>query len=229
MMNTIKLRISLYISMLIILGSCGENWALKEETFLIAPENNGWVPTEVNEESFIMTDTLGISYGFIMDREEYYLDKSWGGYFGLTTHMSHTEYRSRSYTSTYGDDYSISIRAATWEPYGDELRIEINDLVFRYDLALEKISELDIPFYSNSYIQTSEGYEYNEEIASTCTLLDTFVIGKRTYENVLEYTLLDRPDKWDPYIPVSIFISKETGLIMYTLNNGITYRLSEPK
>ena len=39
MMNTIKLRISLFcISMLIIMGSCGENWALKEETFLIAPK-----------------------------------------------------------------------------------------------------------------------------------------------------------------------------------------------
>jgi len=213
--------------MLIILGSCGEDWAFKEETFLVAPENDNWVPTEVNEESFIMTDTFGISYGYILDREEYYLDKSWGGYFGLTTHMSHTEYRSRSYTSTYGADYSISIRAATWEPYGDELRIEVNDLVFRYDLALDKVSDLYTPFYSNSYTQTSEGYEYDEEIVSSCVVIDSFKIGERTFEDVLQFTLLDQPDKWGPHIPVNIYISKGVGLIMYTLNNGIEFRLLE--
>jgi len=228
MMNTIKLRISLlYIPILILLGSCSENWALREETFLIAPENDDWVPTEVEEESFIMTDTLGISYGFVMNSEYYYLDKSWGGFLGLNTHMTHTKYRSRGYCSTYGQDYSISIRAATWKPYGDELRVEVMDLVFRYDLLLEMVTGLDTPFYMENYIETSEGYEYDHKILSTCAMLDSLSIGERIFENVLQFTLLDQPDKWDRHTPVSICIAKGVGLIEYTLNNGITYRLSE--
>lgn len=228
MMNTIKLRISLLtLPVLFLLGSCSENWALREETFLIASENENWVPVKVEEESFIMTDTLGISYGFVMESEYYYLDKSWGGFLGLNTHMTHTEYRSRGYVSTYGQDYSIAVRAATWEPYGDELRVEVMDLVFRYDLLLEMVTGLDTPFYMENYIETSEGYEYDNKILSTCAMLDSLSIGERIYENVLQFRLLDQPDKWDRHTPVSICIAKGVGLIEYTLNNGITYRLSE--
>ena len=128
---------------------------------------------------------------------------------------------------TYGADYSISIRAATWEPYGDELRIEVNDVVFRYDLLLEMVTGLDTPFYYENYIETSEGYEYDEEIVSTCVVIDSYKIGEQTFEDVLQFTLLDQPDKWGPHIPVNIYISKGVGLIMYTLNNGIEYRLLE--
>lgn len=227
-MNFIKLKINLaFLSLIIIAGACSDKWALKEETFIIADENSDWVPLEVPGESFLMTDNNGITQGFIMDREEHYLDKSWGGFLGLNTHMTHTEYRSRSYSSTYGHNYYIAIRAATWEPYGDELSISLMDLDFRYDLLLGKVSSLFTPFCRISYVQTSEGYESEDTIVSTCEILESITIGDRTYNEVLHFTLLDKPDQWSNTIPTDIYVSKGIGLIRYILNIGVTYDLAE--
>ena len=154
-----RISLPLLISYLL-LSSCGEDWAFVEKTYTIAEENDAWLPAETTETVFQMRDNAGITHSYMKAQEIHELDKSWGGYFGITTDITYTEYRSRSYTSTYGSEYSISLRAATWDPYGDQLRVELNGIVFRYDLSLEVLTEVSSPSFHTGSTQTSEGYNY---------------------------------------------------------------------
>ncbi len=227
-MNFMKLRIkALLLLAVIITGACSENWALKEETFAISDENGDWVPLEVPDSSFLMKDIHGITQGFVMVRDEQYMNKSWGGFLGLNTHMTFSEYRFRSYSSTYGHNFHISLRAATWEPYGDELSVQLMDLDFSYDLGLGRVTSIYTPYKWVSYTQTSEGYESEDTIFSTCEIIDSLVFDNLTYRNVLHFTLADNPDQWSESIPTNIYIARGTGLISYTLNNGISYQITE--
>jgi hypothetical protein len=207
----------------LLLSSCGEDWAFIEKTYTIDPVNDTWVPVEYEDTVFLVEDNYGIKQSFVLESDYYYLDKSWGGYFGITTDITYTEYRSRHYTSTFGDKFSFSIRAATWEPYGDVLRVEVNDVVFRYDLGLEIITEVSTPFLHIGSTQTSEGYEFEDTILSTCTFLDTVVLNGTAYSDVLHFKLLDAPEKWKQETVREIFLAKETGLVKYILNSRTYY------
>jgi len=216
------LPVFLTVSLSITMFSCGENWAFREETYTIDAINDSWLPVKKVDEVFLVQDNYGITQSFELQSEYHYLDKSWGGYFGITTDITYTEYRSRHYTSTYGDKFSISIRAATWDPYGDVLRVEVNDVVFRYDLGQEIVTEISTPFVHIGSSQTSEGYDFENTIQSACTFLDTAVLNGTLYRDVLHFELLDAPDKWNQETVKEIFIARETGLVKYILN-GRTY------
>ncbi len=226
MMSILKsLNSAILLVLILMLPACGEDWALKEETFAIAEENDGWVPVALDESTFIMIDNSGISQSYDIQDEEYYLDKSWGGYFGITTHMTFTEYRFRSYSATYEFDYSTSIRASTWEPYGDVLWVKLYNTGFRYDLSLNIVSCIELNSSSDCYTQTSEGYRKETEILSVCEYLDSVSFNNKTYYNILHFELLDDQERWGNYTVTQIYIAKKTGLIHYELNNGIIYDL----
>lgn len=228
-MNTTSWWIKLIqVLMALLVSSCGEDWAFRETTYTIDASNDSWLPVEHQDTVFLVEDNYGISQSFVSDEEYYYLDKSWGGYFGITTDITYTEYRSRHYTSTYGDKFSLSLRAATWEPYGDALRVEVNDVMFRYDLGQEIITEVSTPFLHIGASQTSEGYAYEDTILSTCTLRDTVLLNGTLYNDVLHFKLLDAPGKWNQETVREIFIARETGLVKYILNSRTYYlRMSE--
>lgn len=219
-----KFRISLALTFIVLLFSgCSEDWALKEETFSIAEENSDWLPAETDENSFIMTDNLGITHGFVIQGEEHYLDKSWGGFLGLNTHMTFTEYRYRAFGSTYGLSYYAALRATTWEPYGDHLSIEVDEISFKYDLGLHVISHLRTPTGTISKVETSEGYSPGEDIMSTCEILDSLTVNDRTYFEVIYFTLNDFSGNWNDFTVREIYFAKEYGLIKFLLNDGTCY------
>lgn len=217
----------LAVHLLLSMG-CGENWALKEETFMLSEENEDWVPETLGEDSFTMIDNNDISHGFVMTNEDHYMDKSWGGYFGITTHMTFTEYRYRAYTSTYGITFHCSIRASTWEPYGDEIYISVNDIEFRYDLALDTVTMVATPSCRLSYSETSEGYE-GDEIISTAEVLDTLTAGGIIYEDVLSFRLEDCPTSRSSFTIREICYAKGVGLVRFEMQNGTVYERTNSK
>lgn len=230
-MNTtswcIKLLPVLPVLLVLTMSSCGEDWAFKEETYTISAENDGWLPAETEEEVFIMEDNYGIKQSFRIESEYHYLDKSWGGYFGITTDITYTEYRSRHYTSTYGDKYSVSLRASTWEPFGDQIRVEVNEVMFRYDLGLDLITELSTPFMHIGSSQTSDGYHFEDTIQSTCEILDSVYLNGKMFREVLHFELMDPPEKWNQETVREVFLARETGLVKYILNSRTYYLRKE--
>ncbi|HKK62694.1 MAG TPA: hypothetical protein VJ951_09045, partial [Bacteroidales bacterium] len=199
------------LSLLASLLSCSEDWALVEETFLLNKENDNWVP-ETATESFIMTDENHISQGFVISGEDQYMDKSWGGFLGLNTHMSFTEYRHRSYSSTYGYTFYSSIRAG-WEPFGDQISIGLNDVEFCYDLGLDTLNQVSTKDCRLSYLHTSEGYEGNEQIISTATVKDTLTINGKQYNDVIFFRLEDCPSSRGNFVIREIYFAKNAGLV----------------
>jgi len=212
----------------LLFSACSEDWALKEETFTISKENSEWVPTRLDDETFFMIDNSGITQGYQVESEYYYLDKSWGGFLGLNTHMTFTEYRSREYGATYNFDYSISIRASTDEIYGDQIRVQVGNTAFSYDLKQGIIYSLELNFFNQSYLQTTEGFEAEVQIESVCEILDSFVIGEDTYYEVLHFQLHDTPEKWSDYTVTEIYVAKGIGLIKFKLNTDICYTRTYP-
>jgi hypothetical protein len=219
-----KFKIShINISLLIILLlSCGENSALREKTYYFEEDNKLWVPDNDLHYQFIMQDTNGISESYMLDDDLYYFGKSWGGFLGITTDMSHTEYHYQSYSSTYGNRFSISLTAA-WPPYGDELFISLNNVQFAYDLKLNYLSRVYSDYGNVSHLMTSEGYEETEQILSTVELLNDVNLDGMEYKDVLHFVFKDFKERHSELTVKDIYVAKNSGLVKFVLNNDISY------
>jgi hypothetical protein len=215
---------SLFAGLLIVFfNSCGENNALKEETIYFQEENKGWISDDSAGINFVMIDNNSLSQSFAMNDEVYEFSKSWGGFLGINTLMTHTEYHYKSYSSSFGDYYSVSLTAGH-EPYGDDLYIDLTGMAFSYDLKFETVSRLYLDLHSKSMLMTDKGYEQQgEEIYSTVSLVDSFRTLYHQYDSVLIFELKDFESSVNDFTPVKIFYAKNTGLIRYDLKNGVYY------
>ena len=59
--------------------------SIQIQSFTIALENDNWLTVGSIEELFLMKDDFGIEQSYLLSSDYHYLDKSWGGYFGITT------------------------------------------------------------------------------------------------------------------------------------------------
>jgi len=204
----------------VLIASCGENHALKEETFKFDEENKGWVNIGPARLSFMMRDSNNISYGFSQVNSDYYFGKSWSSFLGITTHISLTEYNYQKFISNYGIEFSLSLTAG-FPPFGDALYVEMDDIGFSYDLAYETISRVNVFSLGKSLIMTDEGYEADEEIISAAQVLDNLEVGGTVYQKVLFFRLEDFTEELYRYSVREIYIARDVGLVKYVLNSGL--------
>lgn len=224
MANTMRFRGNILLIILMMLfASCGENHALKKETFYFAAENRSWIPDFDIGDTFLMIDNNGISHSFLMISESEEFSKSWGGFLGITTHMSLTEYNYKEFSSNYGQRFSISLTAG-WEPYGDELYVSFGANSFAYDFKMQTVSRVNTHAGSKSKLMTDEGYlDEGETIESNVKIHESLIIGAIEWENVLHFTLNDFVDEIDSFEVTEIYISKDDGLVKYVLKSGIYF------
>jgi len=204
------------------LCSCGEDWAFKEETLTIAAENRDWVTEDQYGASFIMVDNHKISQGFRMNLNSTDFSPSSTSYFGIRTHLTKTESFTQAWSSNFGQRF-MTILTAGFEPFGDRFSISINELNFMYDFSFKTIGHIYFNSSSKSKTMTNTGYAENETIYSIVQLLDTLTVNGVRYDGILYFNLLDFKDEWSDFTITEIFFARHTGLIKYTLRNGVTY------
>lgn len=206
-----------------ILFACGPDHGLKEETFYFKEENTAWLPPDSSGDNFIMIDNNNISQSFVMLGENCEFDQTWGGFLGINTLTTNTEYHYKNYSSSFGYSHSISLRAG-WSPFGDEINISLGQMSFRYDIDEEVISDLNTNFGYKSMSYTEDGYEVESvPIKSTVEILETYTTKHKQYDNVLFFDLKDFINDWESLTITKIYVAKNIGLIKFELNNGISY------
>lgn len=224
MMNTSRLIISIIsISLSVLMLSCRDDQAIVEEYFYIDDANSSWLLPEIDDDVFTIIDTNHISQSFVLESESSYMTQSWSSFLGVNYHMSWTEYRYRAYSSTFGDRFSFSL-SSSWEPFGDHMYIELNDIGFEYDIQYDlvtRISSDSREYLSLGYCE--DGYCNNDEILSTAEILSELQLGDKTYNDVLKFSYNDFEDTWGDKTIRELYLAKETGLLMYKLNGGLVY------
>jgi hypothetical protein len=209
------------IAALFSLMACGENHALKEETFRFDKANEGWIVEDSTMYRFIMQDDNGISYGFSLRDSSYYFGKSWSSILGVTTNISYKEYHYQNFYSSYGKSFHLSLTAG-FPPYGDDIYVGLDDINFCYDFEYDTISRLDVFSKHKSMSMTDQGYEQQDgKIFSTVTFLNDVIIGDVTYDSVLHFELKDFTEELYHHSVREIFIAKGVGLVKYVLNSGL--------
>lgn len=206
---------------ILLLPGCGEDSALREETFRFSDQNRGWAGQDEWGSSFIMSDDNGISQSFTQSEYSAYFTKSWTSILGINTHMSHIEYAYMNYYSTFGSGFSQSL-AAGIPPHGDRLYLSVGGTGFEYDLDTETITRIDSPFGYLSKIITDTGYEEDEKIGSTVKLIENLTIGNMVYNDVILFKFDDFRTQWGPYTVTEFYVSKDSGLIRFIMNSGLS-------
>jgi len=117
----------LIILFVLIISSCGEDDALKEETLYISSENRDWLIADEIGSNFIMIDNNNIAQGFSMYQNSSDFSPSTSSYFGVKTKVIKTESYTQGYSSNYGQRFSY-ILTAGFAPFGDNLSISINEI-----------------------------------------------------------------------------------------------------
>ena len=202
--------------------SCGENHALKKETIYFSDNNADWLIEDTVNYSFIMIDNNQISKSFSMTENSHYFGKSWSSFMGINTDMTFSEYHYQSFTSSFGQNFSISLSAG-FEPFGDEIYIVVGQTAFAYDIDLKTVSRLDLSGNYLSKIMYEDGYTGETEINSIVEILDDYTVNNIVYSKVLHFTLKDFSSDWNNNTITEIFVAQKYGLVKYILNSGIEY------
>jgi hypothetical protein len=219
----------LIILIIIVLCSCRDDWAFKEETIYLAEESKDWLTPDKYGTSFIMVDNNNISQGFLMNQNSTDFSPSESYYFGIRTRISRYESYTQAWTSNFGQMIMFILHAGS-EPFGDRFSMSINGIDFMYDLKFKTIGNIYFNSSSKSKTMTDTGYEENETIYSKVELMDTLSVSGVKYYGILHFSLKDFKDEWSDFTTTEVYIARHTGLIKYSLNNGITYEtLKHPK
>jgi hypothetical protein len=214
-------KILIIAALMIILASCGEKGAIKEETLYFKDENREWLLLDSVNLPFVMIDDNGIAQSFSYNTSSCYFNKSWSSFLGINTHMTHTEYCYTSCRSTYGTGYSQSLTAGSYPERGDVVHVSVDEINFSYDLEVGTVFTLYTPFGSKSKIITDEGYLEDEPFLSTVEMIGSLSVNGYDYTDVLHFSLKDFQDQWKKYTLVEIFIGKGHGLIRYVTSSGL--------
>lgn len=212
----------LIICIFLVLTSCGEDHALREETLCIADENRNWITPDTYGSGFIMVDNNKISQGFMMYGNSSDFSPSTTSYFGIRTRITKTESFTQSWSSNFGQSLML-ILTAGFKPFGDRFSISINDINFMYDFKFNTIGHIYFNSASKSKTMTDTGYVENETIFSTVQILDSLTVKGIRYNGVLHFSFEDFPDLWTDFTVKEVYLAREFGLIKYSLKNGIAY------
>ena len=215
-------KLLIIILLPILACSCGEKFALSKDKLTVLPENKEWLIAAETGSSFIMTDNHNISQGFSMYQNSTGFSPSTSSYFGVRTNITETESYSQGYSSVYGQRFSYTLTAGN-EPFGDNLTVSLNDLLFTYDFKFGTISRLNLESNYKSKTMTDQGYEITDTIFSTIEILDSLTVNGFTFSGVMHFSFSDFADKWTPLTIRDVYLAKQYGLVRYSLENGITY------
>jgi len=213
---------ALIILVILMLTSCGEDWALKEETLNLADENRAWITPDKYGNSFVLMDNNKISQGFSMYQNSSDFSPSTSSYFGIRTRITKTESFTQAWSSNFGQSIML-ILTAGFEPFGDRFSISLNELNFMYDFKFETIGHIYFNSASKSKTMTDIGYVETDTIFSMVDLQDTLTVHGVKYSGILHFRLDDFKDQWTDFSINEIYPAKNVGLIKYSLNNGIVY------
>lgn len=226
-MKTIKLYAKIGFGIfLLFLTACGENHALKKETIYIDEANKAWLGEDTINQPFLMSDTNDIKQSFIFKYKDDYFNKSWGGFLGINTKMTFTEYHYKSYENNTGLSFTISLTAG-YSPFGDELYISLDQTEFAYDLKYKTLTRIYTPQGYLSKIAFDTGYEIDEPIFSKAIILDSLTTNYSTYKDVLYFELNDFLNSMDDLSIVKIYVAKNIGLVKFQYKNGLYYERKE--
>lgn len=206
--------------LILLIASCGEKGALKEETILFNEENKDWIITGNLGDNFLMIDSHGIAQSFMMNRNLHEFSTSAGSILFITTKITYREYHYQAFTSNYGNRFSLSLTAG-YEPFGDELFIDLNNIGFSWDPKFNTVSRIDTPYGYRSKLMTDEGYEEDEPINSSAAIINSMEIDGVTYHDVLHFAFDDFRESWTDFTITDIYVAKQLGLIKYRYNNGV--------
>lgn len=218
MKNTTALLISFILTLATLFTGCN---LPKEKFYKVDDVNRDWIINGDAGSSFIMNNSSGISESFTMYSKTQEFSEGASGFLFLTTEVSKRESFYQAFSSTYGNTFSLSL-SASYPPFGDEFYVSLNGVSFAYDLEYNEISRLNTPFGNKSKTMTDKGYTGYIIIESSVEMYDDLEIAGTTYHGVLHFTLNDFPDQWTEFSVREIFIAKETGLVRYILNNGLS-------
>lgn len=215
----------LFVVFVVTLSCGGEDGGLKEVNLKVNDESKEWLTSDSLGTNFIMRDDYGISQSFCMTGYSNGFSPSTTSYFWIKTKTTNTESYYQTYTSGFGNFFSIMITAGP-EPFGDDITITLDDYSFTYNFKYQTISRLSTPYGYKSKTYTSEGFEENEKIYSTVNYVDTITIAGNLYNGVLHFKLADITEKWESYTITDIYIAKHLGLVKYIMDNKIVWCLS---
>ena len=90
---------------------------------------------------------------------------------------------------------------------------------FSYDLKLKNFKFIETSEKTIHRTITSEGLQ-GDSIASTIEIIDSLIINKRTYKNVMHFNLKEAVNP--NLIEVTeIYYAKSIGLVKFAFNNGV--------
>ena len=212
----------LIIGLFLVLTSCGKDHALREVTLFIADENRNWITPDKYGSGFIMVDNNRISQGFMMDLNSSDFSPLTTSCFGIRTRITKTESLTQAWSSNFGQRLVLILTAGS-EPYGDRFSISISDLSFMYDFKLNTIGRISFKSVNKSKTITDTGYVENETIYSAVQILDSLTVNGVRFNGVLHFSFEDFRDLWTDFTVKEVYLAKESGLIKYSLKNGISY------
>lgn len=220
---TLSINKYIFIILLLLVVSCGENSALKEDYYYVDKSNKDWLINDTLGDNFIMIDENGISQSFSMNDFQYSFNPSSTTILGVTTRTSYREEDYQSFSSNFGQLFSILL-SASYAPFGDELYIKLGNTSFAYDFAFNTISRIECDNNYKSKTITDTGYtDSNQRIKSTVEFFDNYVVNNYNYQNVLHFSLKDFILEWNDFTVTDIYIAKKVGLIKYVLSNELEY------
>ncbi|MFO7574589.1 MAG: hypothetical protein R6W67_05485 [Bacteroidales bacterium] len=194
------------------------------ETYDVRYESFDWVVSDTVGSSFIMRDGNQLTQSYRCD----FLSNSYdfevnSGFlmFGKKTVRNQILYME--WNSSYDLMFSMRIEAMP-DPYGDAMKVMLNDLSFTYDLGQEEIIGVDTKYGSIEKTALNGSYTSSVPLLSEVEIIDTVSAGSIMYEEgVMHFSLKDFETQWGPYTVTDIYVAKFVGLVKFTLNNGVEF------
>jgi hypothetical protein len=210
------------LALALLVTACGEDGALKKETFYIETENKGWLIDEEIGSHFIMIDNNKISQSYSMVNNTTDFTGGGSSVLFVRTRSVKREHVYQSYHSSFGPGFNLSLTAG-YENMGDEISIRLGELSFHYNFKYKVITMVSTDFNTLSRALFDDGYDKSLKIASTIKFVDQMKVEESEYSHVMHFTLEDFEQGWKTFTPREIYLAKGIGLIGYKLHNGITY------
>ncbi|OQA95917.1 MAG: hypothetical protein BWY22_01976 [Bacteroidetes bacterium ADurb.Bin217] len=202
-----------------IVWACSENSALTHETYTIDESTKEWYCNDTIAE-FYMVDSNGITSSFTRTNNTVEYTTGRTSIFWIPTKAHKTEHKYQNYTSTYGIRFSFSAYPFD-EGFGDNIRVQVGEYSWKYDVLHQKITEVSTPQGIVSLRMTSKGYkEQGQAITSTAEIIPEFTTPAQVYTNVLCVTINDLISLNDPYAIRKMRYVKQFGLVGFEYGNG---------
>ncbi len=193
------------------------------ETNNVRYETYDWVVSDTLGSSFSMRDGNQITQSYrceyLTNTYDFDINRSFL-IFGKKTVRTQSLYME--FNSGYGSLFSIKLDAVP-NPYGDAMTVTLNDVSFTYDLGKQEIIRVVTKFGSIEKKASNGSYTASVPLLSEVEIIDMVPAGGYMYDEVMHFRLRDFETDWGPYTITDIYVAKFTGLVKFTLFNGLEY------